>query len=81
MAAADNFFTKADQALKKKNFDYAIELYQQGLQIDADRMEERKRLRQAQIARIMTNGGSTTRVERESNTAHDGGGQGAGHQL
>ena len=60
MAAADNFFTKADQALKKKNFDYAIELYQQGLQIDADRMEERKRLRQAQIARIMTNGGSTT---------------------
>ena len=39
MAAADNFFTKADQALKKKNFDYAIELYQQGLQIDADQAQ------------------------------------------
>jgi len=60
MAAADNFFTKADQALKKKNLDYAIELYQQGLQIDADRMEERKRLRQAQILRVMEQGGSTT---------------------
>ena len=60
MAAADNFFTKAGQALKKKNYDYAIELYQQGLQIDADRLEERKLLRQAQIMRVMEKGGNTT---------------------
>ena len=26
MGAADNFFTKAEQALKKRNYDYAIEL-------------------------------------------------------
>ena len=60
MAAADNFFTKADMALKKRNFDYAIELYQQGLQIDPDRIEERKRLRQSQIAKVMEKGGNTT---------------------
>ena len=60
MAAADNFFTKADMAIKKRNFDYAIELYQQGLQIDPDRIEERKRLRQSQIAKVMEKGGNTT---------------------
>ena len=60
MAAADNFFSKADQALKKRNYDYAIELYQQGLQIDPDRVEERQRLRQSQIRRILDKGGSTT---------------------
>ena len=60
MAAADNFFTKADQALKKKKLDYAIELYQQGLQIDADCMEECKRRRQAQILRVQEQGASTT---------------------
>jgi tetratricopeptide (TPR) repeat protein len=59
MAAADNFFSKADQALKKRNYDYAIELYQQGLQIDPDRVEERQRLRQAQIRRIHDKGGNT----------------------
>lgn len=59
MAAADNFFTKADMALKKRNYDYAIELYQQGLQIDPDRFEERKRLRQAQIRKIQEKGGNT----------------------
>ncbi len=59
MAAADNFFTKADQARKKKNYDYALELYQQGLQIDPDRVEERKRLRQAQVLRILDKGGNT----------------------
>ncbi|MEC9476503.1 MAG: tetratricopeptide repeat protein [Planctomycetota bacterium] len=59
MAAADNFFSKADMALKKRNYDYAIELYQQGLQIDPDRFEERKRLRQAQIRKIQDKGGST----------------------
>ncbi len=59
MAAADNFFSKADQALKKRNYDYAIELYQQGLQIDPDRVEERMRLRQAQIRRILDKGGNT----------------------
>lgn len=59
MAAADNFFSKADMALKKRNYDYAIELYQQGLQIDPDRFEERKRLRQAQILKVQEKGGNT----------------------
>jgi len=47
MAASDNFFQKAEQALKKRNYDYAIALYQQGLAIDPDRLEERRQLRAA----------------------------------
>ncbi|MEM7261177.1 MAG: tetratricopeptide repeat protein [Planctomycetota bacterium] len=60
MAASDNFFTKAEQALKKRNYDYAIELYQQGLQIDPDRVDERKKLRGTSIRRCQDNGSSTT---------------------
>lgn len=59
MGAADNFFTKAEQALKKRNLDYAIELIQQGLAIDPDRLEERRKLRAAQVRRIQENGGNT----------------------
>ncbi|MGE4619564.1 MAG: tetratricopeptide repeat protein [Planctomycetota bacterium] len=59
MAAADTFFSKADMALKKRNYDYAIELYQQGLQIDPDRFEARKHLRQAQIRKVQEKGGNT----------------------
>lgn len=59
MAAADNFFTKAEQALKKRNFDYAIELYHQGLSIDPDRVEERMKLRAAQIHKVQESGGNT----------------------
>ena len=59
MAAADNFFIKADQALKKRNFDYAIELYHQGLSIDPDRVEERMKLRAAQVRKVQESGGNT----------------------
>lgn len=58
MGAADNFFAKADQALKRKNFDYAIELLLQGLAVEPLRAEERKKLRQAELAKIMTEGGN-----------------------
>ena len=60
MAASDNFFQKAEQALKKKNFDYAIAMYTQGLAIDPDRLEERRRLRAAQVQSVQNNGGDTT---------------------
>ena len=59
MGAADNFFTKAEQALKKRNYDYAIELWLQGLKIDPDRLEERKKLRATEIKRVQENGGNT----------------------
>ena len=42
MAASDNFFQKAELAVKKRNYEYAITLYQQGLMIDPDRLEERE---------------------------------------
>ncbi|MFQ5654040.1 MAG: tetratricopeptide repeat protein [Planctomycetota bacterium] len=59
MGAADNFFQKADQALKKRGYDYAIELLQQGLRIDPDRIGERKKLHAAMIRRVQENGGNT----------------------
>ena len=60
MGAADNFFTKAEQALKKRGgLDYAIELFQQGLAIDPDRLEERQKLRAAAVRRCQENGGNT----------------------
>ncbi|MBN1418481.1 MAG: tetratricopeptide repeat protein [Planctomycetes bacterium] len=58
MGAADNFFAKADQALKRKNFDYAIELLLQGLAVEPLRLEERKKLRQAELAKILAEGGN-----------------------
>lgn len=60
MGAADNFFSKAELAVKKRNYDYAIELYQQGLMIDPDRDEERKKLRGTATRRCQENGGDTT---------------------
>jgi len=60
MAASDNFFQKAEQAFKKRNYDYAIAMYQQGLAIDPDRVEERRKLRAAAIRKVQENGGNTT---------------------
>ncbi len=60
MGAADQFFQKAEQALKKRgSLDYAIELFQQGLQIDPNRLEERRKLRNAEVRRCQENGGNT----------------------
>ncbi len=69
MGAADGFFKKADEALKKKNgTDYAIQLFQEGLKIDPDRLEERKKLRAAAIKRCLesgkdTQGGTTLKMK------------------
>ena len=60
MAASDNFFQKAEQAVKKRNFEYAITLYQQGLAIDPDRLEERQKLRKCQELFVQDSGGNTT---------------------
>lgn len=60
MGASDNFFQKAEQAFKKKNYEYAIALYQQGLAIDPDRVDERRKLRAAAIRKCQEGGGSTT---------------------
>ena len=59
MAASDNFFQKAEQALKKKNFDYAVAMYLQGLSIDPDRPEERAKCRAAQVRSVQEKGGNT----------------------
>ncbi len=60
MAASDNFFQKAEQALKKRNYDYAVAMYVQGLSIDPDRPEERRKCRAAQVRSVQENGGTTT---------------------
>lgn len=59
MGAADNFFSKAELAIKKRNYDYAIELLLQGLEIDPDRLEERKKLRATAVRRVQEAGGNT----------------------
>ncbi|MGE3164347.1 MAG: tetratricopeptide repeat protein [Planctomycetota bacterium] len=59
MGAADSFFTKAELAIKKRNYDYAIELFLQGLEIDPDRLEERKKLRATAVRRVQEAGGNT----------------------
>ncbi|MFN0058306.1 MAG: tetratricopeptide repeat protein [Planctomycetota bacterium] len=59
MGAADSFFLKAEQALKKRNYDYAIELWQQGLAIDPDRLDERIKLRATEIKRCHETGANT----------------------
>ena len=56
--AADNLFHKAEQAIKRRNFDYAIELLLQGLKLDPLNVEQRKRLRQTEVLAIQSKGGN-----------------------
>lgn len=56
---ADNLFSKAEQAIKRRNFDYAIELLMQGLKLDPLNVEQRKRLRSTEILAIQEKGGNT----------------------
>jgi len=56
--AAQNLFQKAEQAIKRRNFDYAIELLLQGLKLDPLNHEQRKRLRQTEILAIQEKGGN-----------------------
>ena len=41
---ADNLYAKAEQAIKRRNFEYAIELLLQGLKLDPLNVEQRRRL-------------------------------------
>lgn len=56
--AADNLFSKAEQAIKRRNFDYAIELLLQGLKLDPLNVEQRKRLRNTEILAVQEKGGN-----------------------
>jgi tetratricopeptide (TPR) repeat protein len=56
---AENLFHKAELAIKRRNFDYAIELLLQGLKLDPLNVEQRRRLRQTEILAIQSKGGNT----------------------
>jgi tetratricopeptide (TPR) repeat protein len=58
LGAADNYFQKAELALKKHNYDYAIELFLQGLAIDPKATAQRKRLHQIEVLAIQEKGGN-----------------------
>lgn len=54
---------KARDAIKKKSYDYAIELYQQALGIDPDDAEARKELRATQQKRVQVEGGGMAKLK------------------
>ncbi|HVR75310.1 MAG TPA: hypothetical protein VMT52_13315, partial [Planctomycetota bacterium] len=58
MSAADEYFKKAEQALKKGNNEYAVELYLQGLIIDPKRSEERRKLHKVETLAVQEKGGN-----------------------
>jgi len=58
LGAADNYFQKAELALKKHNYDYAIELFLQGLAIDPKATAQRRRLHQIEVLAIQEKGGN-----------------------
>ena len=49
MSASKDYFKKAHQAAKKQNFEYAVELYMQGLMIDPKASDQRRTMH-----RVMT---------------------------
>jgi tetratricopeptide (TPR) repeat protein len=57
-SAANDYFKKAEQAAKKQNFDYAIELYLQGLIIDPAASPARRALHQIETVAIQEKGGN-----------------------
>ncbi len=57
MARDEELFKKADQALRKHNLDYAIELILQGLTINPDAVEQRKKLHNVETKAIQDKGG------------------------
>ncbi len=58
MSASKEYFKKAEQAAKKQNFEYAIELYMQGLMIDPKASEQRRRMHQVMTLAIEEKGGN-----------------------
>ncbi|MEE9311527.1 MAG: hypothetical protein V3V10_03850, partial [Planctomycetota bacterium] len=47
MADASKFLSKADEALKKRNYDYAIQMYHSAMQVDPSNAQARKNFRLA----------------------------------
>ena len=56
MADASKFFAKADEALKKRNYDYAIQMYQSGLEVDPGNAEGRLNYRIALVRKYDAEG-------------------------
>lgn len=57
MARDEELFKKADQALRKHNYDYAIELILQGLTINPEAVEQRKKLHNIETKAVQDKGG------------------------
>ena len=49
MADASRFLAKADEALKKRNYDYAVQMYQEALLVDPGNADARRNLRVALV--------------------------------
>ena len=58
MSASKDYFKKAEQAAKKGNFEYAIELFMQGLMIDPKSVEQRGRMHHVMSLAIQEKGGN-----------------------
>lgn len=58
MGHADELFKKAETAIKKQNYGYAVELILQGLMIEPDSPDWRRRLHQVATLVIQENGGN-----------------------
>jgi tetratricopeptide (TPR) repeat protein len=58
VSAADEYFKKAEHAIKKGNHDYAIELISQGLIINPKEAEWRKKLHRIESVSIQEKGGN-----------------------
>ena len=57
-SGAKDRFKRAEQAAKKGNYEYAVELYLQGLTLDPKAAEERRRLHQIEALSIEEQGGN-----------------------
>ena len=58
MNTAKDIFTRAEQAARKGNLEYAIELYLQGLTINPKAAEERQTLHRVEAQMVENNGGN-----------------------
>ena len=58
MSASKDYFKKAHQAAKKQNFEYAVELYMQGLMIDPKASDQRRTMHRVMTLAIEEKGGN-----------------------
>ncbi|RME04834.1 MAG: tetratricopeptide repeat protein [Planctomycetota bacterium] len=56
MSKVDKLLEKARDAIKKRNYDYSIELYMQALHIEPDNIDARKELRATELKRAKETG-------------------------